>query len=55
MGWDPHLRLGTALAELGRCAGLTDDDIVAIEEVCDKTPAEPVPACLTTRSSLRYD
>ncbi len=50
-----RLRLGTALAELGRRAGLTDDDIVALEEVCDKTPAEPVAACLTTRSSLRYD
>jgi plasmid stability protein len=37
-----RLRLGTALAELGRRAGLTDDDIVALEEVRDKTPAEPV-------------
>jgi plasmid stability protein len=37
-----RLRLGTALAELGRRVGLTDDDIAAFEQVCDKTPAEPV-------------
>jgi plasmid stability protein len=37
-----RLRLGTALAELGRRVGLTDDDIAAFEPVCDKTPAEPV-------------
>lgn len=37
-----RLRLGTALAELGRRVGLTDDDIVAFDEVRDKAPAEPV-------------
>ncbi|MDK9702234.1 MAG: plasmid stability protein [Sulfuritalea sp.] len=37
-----RLRLGTALAELGRRAGLTDDDIAALEQVRDKTPSEPV-------------
>ncbi len=37
-----RLRLGTALAELGRRAGLTDDDIATFEQVRDKTPAEPV-------------
>ena len=37
-----RLRLGTALAELGRRVGLTDDDIAAFEQVRDKTPAEPV-------------
>ena len=37
-----RLRLGSALAELGRRVGLTDDDIAAIEKVRDKTPAEPV-------------
>ena len=37
-----RLRLGTALAELGRRIGLTDDDIAAFEQVRDKTPAEPV-------------
>lgn len=37
-----RLRLGTALAELGRRVGLTDDDIAAFESVRDKTPAEPL-------------
>ena len=37
-----RLRLGTALAELGRRLGLTDDDIATFEQVRDKTPAEPV-------------
>ena len=37
-----RLRLGTALAELGRRVGLTDDDIAAFERVRDTTPAEPV-------------
>lgn len=37
-----RLRLGTALGELGRRVGLTDDDIAAIEKVSDKTPADPV-------------
>ncbi len=37
-----RLGLGTALAELGRRVGLTDDDIAAIEQVRDKSPAEPL-------------
>lgn len=37
-----RLRMGTALAKLGRCIGLTDDDIAAFEQVRDKSPAEPV-------------
>ena len=37
-----RLRLGTALAELGRRVGLTDDDLAAFESVRDKTPAEPL-------------
>ena len=37
-----RLRLGTALSELGHRAGLTDDDIVAFEQVRDKTPAKPL-------------
>ncbi|MEW6486940.1 MAG: plasmid stabilization protein [Thermodesulfobacteriota bacterium] len=36
-----RLRLGTALAQLGRRAGLTDEDFAAIERARDKTPAEP--------------
>lgn len=37
-----RLRLGTALAELGRRVGLTDEDIATLEQGRDKTPAEPV-------------
>src|SRR3546814_6233488 len=37
-----RLRLGTALAQLGRRVGLTDEDFAAVERVRDNTPAEPV-------------
>ena len=37
-----RLLLGTALAELGRRIGLTDEDIGAFEQMRDKAPAEPV-------------
>ena len=37
-----RLRLGTALAELGRRAGLSDEDFAAFEQMRDKTTAEPV-------------
>jgi plasmid stability protein len=37
-----RLRLGTALAELGRRVGLTDGDIATLEQERDKTSAEPV-------------
>lgn len=37
-----RLRLGSALAELGRRVGLTGDDIVAVEQARDRTPAEPM-------------
>lgn len=37
-----RLRMGTALAELGRRAGLTDEDFTVIEQVRDQTPAEPM-------------
>jgi plasmid stability protein len=37
-----RIRLGSALAELGRRVGLTDDDIAALNQVRDKTAAEPV-------------
>jgi len=36
------LRLGTALAALGRHVGLTDEDFAVFEQVYDKTPVEPV-------------
>jgi plasmid stability protein len=37
-----RIRLGTALAELGRHVGLTEEDFNIFEEVRDKMPAEPV-------------
>lgn len=36
-----RVRLGDALAALGRKIGLTNDDFVAFDQVRDKTPAEP--------------
>ena len=37
-----RLRLGTALAELGRRVGLTDDEAEHLNHLRDKTPAEPM-------------
>lgn len=37
-----RIRLGTALAELGRRVGLTSEDFAALEQLRDRTPAEPV-------------
>jgi plasmid stability protein len=37
-----RVRLGDALAALGREVGLTDDDFAALEQGRDKTPAEPL-------------
>lgn len=37
-----RVRMGTALAELGRRAGLTDEDITTFEQARDRTPAEPL-------------
>lgn len=34
--------LGTALAELGRRAGLSNDDVAALEAVRDRAPAHPL-------------
>jgi plasmid stability protein len=36
-----RVKLGDALAELGRKIGLTDEDVLAIEQARDRTPAEP--------------
>jgi plasmid stability protein len=38
---ETRVRLGDALAALGRDMGLTDEDFAAMEQVRDKTPAEP--------------
>lgn len=37
-----RLRMGDALAALGRHANLSVDDLAALEQVCNKTPAEPM-------------
>lgn len=37
-----RVRLGTALAELGRRVGLTNEDFEVLEHMRDKMPAEPV-------------
>jgi len=37
-----RLRMGEALAELGRQIGLTTEDWCAIEQMRDRTPAEPM-------------
>jgi plasmid stability protein len=39
---DTRVRLGDALAALGREAGLTDQDFAVFEQVRDRTPAEPL-------------
>ncbi|MEJ2466878.1 MAG: Arc family DNA-binding protein [Candidatus Thiodiazotropha sp.] len=37
-----RVKLGSQLAEIGRKAKLTDEEFTVIEQVRDKTPAEPV-------------
>ena len=37
-----RVRLGDALAALGRNIGLTDEDIAAIERARDRSPAKPM-------------
>jgi plasmid stability protein len=39
---DTRLRLGSALAERSRKLGLTNDDVAALEQARDKTPAKPM-------------
>ena len=39
---DTRLRLGTALAERSRRLGLTNEDIDALDQARDKTPAKPM-------------
>lgn len=39
----PHrVKLGTLLAEIGRNAGLSDEDCAVFDQVRDKTPSQPV-------------
>ena len=37
-----HVRVGEALAEIGRKIGLTNEDFAVFESVRDKTPAQTV-------------
>lgn len=37
-----RIRLGDALAALGRKVGLTDEDIAGVEQMQDKSPAQPM-------------
>ena len=37
-----RVRLGDALAALGRKLGLTDEDIAAIDQTRDRSPAKPM-------------
>jgi antitoxin FitA len=37
-----RVRLGDALAALGRKVGLNDGDIAAIDQMRDKSPAKPM-------------
>jgi plasmid stability protein len=37
-----RVKLGSMLAEIGRQAKLTDEEFAVIEQVRDKTPANPV-------------
>lgn len=39
---ETRVRLGDALAALGRKVGLTDDELAVLEQARDKTPAEPM-------------
>jgi len=39
---EPSIRMGDALAALGRKLGLTNEDFAVFEQVHDKTPAEPL-------------
>lgn len=36
-----RIHVGTALAELGRRVGLTEEDVAVLEQGRDRTPAEP--------------
>ena len=41
-----RVRLGDALAALGRKVGLTDENIAAIDQTRDKSPAKPMKVTL---------
>lgn len=39
---EARVRMGDALASIGRKIGLTDEDLMVVEQVRDRTPAEPM-------------
>lgn len=39
---EARVRMGDALASIGRKIGLTDEDLMVIEQVRDRAPAEPM-------------
>lgn len=39
---ETRVRMGDALAELGRHSGLTNDDFDVLERARDRTPADPM-------------
>ena len=39
---EDRVKLGSLMAEIGRRADLTDEDVAVFEKVRDRTPAEPV-------------
>lgn len=39
---EARVRLGDALAALGRQIGLSNEDVEALDQIRDKTPAEPL-------------
>ena len=39
---EKRVRVGDALASIGRKIGLTNEDLAVFEGVCDKTPAKPL-------------
>ncbi len=39
---EDRVKLGSLMVEIGRRAGLTDEDVAVFEQVRDKTPAEPM-------------
>ncbi|MDR2181018.1 MAG: hypothetical protein LBP21_11995 [Synergistaceae bacterium] len=39
---EQRVKMGEALASLGRRLGLTNDDLVIFEQARSKTPAEPM-------------
>ena len=48
-----RFKLGTALREISQQAGVTDEDVEALEKTFEKTPAEPM-MIVCVNSNLDY-